>query len=53
MNTLLPELEYEPIVIMSSKTINIYFNLTNKNGFFFAGAVPIKSNNILNEPSKM
>lgn len=38
MNMTLPQLDYDPIVVISSKTIDIYFNLTNKNGFFFAGA---------------
>ena len=51
MKNSLPELESEPIVIIFSEKIDIYFNLTNKNGFFFAGAVAI--NTVINEPSRI
>lgn len=38
----IPELAYEPIIVLTSSTFEIYFNLTNKNGFFYCGILGIE-----------
>ena len=42
ITTTIPELAYEPIIVLTSSTFEIYFNLTNKNGFFYCGIVGIE-----------
>ena len=39
ITTTIPSLAYEPIAVLTSSTFEIYFNLTNKNGFFYCGIV--------------
>eukprot|EP00828_Plagiopyla_frontata_P033457 TRINITY_DN4344_c0_g1_i2.p1 TRINITY_DN4344_c0_g1~~TRINITY_DN4344_c0_g1_i2.p1 ORF type:complete len:254 (+),score=34.41 TRINITY_DN4344_c0_g1_i2:761-1522(+) len=44
ITTNIPQLAYEPITVLTSSTFEIYFNLSNKNGFFYCGIVGIQSN---------